>query len=189
MDYVRDNCRKSSIPSFIAGALLPTIAYFLLTRLPGKKKAIEENNMTNIGDECDDDSANSSDFDETDGFIITETGEDPQKWGMKDAPYKMVLCVNQELKMGKGKVAAQCSHAAVGCYKRSMKSSPSGVRAWEDSGCAKIAVKCPLEDEMINSILPKAAQAGKFCHCNFLRFKKDVWSMHGNRLEIRRKQK
>mmetsp|Transcript_33570 Transcript_33570/g.79679 ORF Transcript_33570/g.79679 Transcript_33570/m.79679 type:complete len:110 (+) Transcript_33570:79-408(+) len=28
--------------------------------------------------------------------------------------YKMVLVVRQDLKMGKGKIAAQCSHAAVG---------------------------------------------------------------------------
>jgi hypothetical protein len=27
--------------------------------------------------------------------------------------YKMVLCVNTELKMTKGKIAAQCCHAAV----------------------------------------------------------------------------
>lgn len=60
----------------------------------------------------------------------------------------MVFCVNQELKMGKGKVAAQCCHAAVGSYKRAMKQCPSGVSAWESTGCAKIAVKCPTQSEM-----------------------------------------
>ena len=73
----------------------------------------------------------------------------------------MVLCVNKELSMGNGKVAAQCCHAAVGCYKRALKMIPSGLRAWELSGCAKIAVKCPSEDEMMNEILVKAAKAGK----------------------------
>jgi PTH2 family peptidyl-tRNA hydrolase len=72
----------------------------------------------------------------------------------------MVLCVNQELNMGKGKIAAQCSHAAVGCYKKAIKSCPSALRAWELTGCAKIAVKCPSEAEMMNDILVKAAQAG-----------------------------
>jgi len=72
----------------------------------------------------------------------------------------MVLCVNQSLGMGKGKVAAQCCHAAVGCYKRALKISPSGLRSWEMSGCAKIAVKCPTEDEMINEILVKAIESG-----------------------------
>ena len=28
--------------------------------------------------------------------------------------YKMVLCVRMDLKMGKGKMCAQCGHAAVG---------------------------------------------------------------------------
>ena len=72
----------------------------------------------------------------------------------------MVLCVNTSLGMGKGKIAAQCCHAAVGCYKKAQKSSPSGLRAWEMTGCAKIAVKCPSETEMMNDILYKAKQAG-----------------------------
>ena len=60
------------------------------------------------------------------------------KWGYQDAPYKMVLCVNQELGMGKGKIAAQCCHAAVACYKRASKQCPKALRAWETTGCAKI---------------------------------------------------
>lgn len=50
--------------------------------------------------------------------------------------------------MGKGKVAAQCCHAALGCYKRASKQCPSGVSAWERTGCAKIAVKCPTQAEL-----------------------------------------
>ena len=60
----------------------------------------------------------------------------------------MVLCVNQELSMGKGKIAAQCCHAAVGCYKRARKQCPAALTAWERTGCAKIALKCPTEQEM-----------------------------------------
>ena len=55
----------------------------------------------------------------------------------------MLLVVNTELSMGKGKIAAQCCHAAVGCYKRAKAQCPSAVNAWERTGCAKIAVKCP----------------------------------------------
>ena len=50
--------------------------------------------------------------------------------------------------MGKGKIAAQVGHAAVGCYKRALKQCPRGVKAWEQTGCAKIAVKCPTQEEM-----------------------------------------
>lgn len=50
--------------------------------------------------------------------------------------------------MGKGKIAAQCCHAAVGCYKRAAKQCPSALRAWDMTGCAKIAVKCPTQQEL-----------------------------------------
>ena len=72
----------------------------------------------------------------------------------------MVLCVNTSLGMGKGKIAAQCCHAAVGCYKISTKVCPKALKSWEVSGCAKIAVKCPDETEMMNDILLKAKEAG-----------------------------
>src|SRR3546814_7365924 len=42
--------------------------------------------------------------------------------------YKMVLCVNMGLKMGKGKIAAQCSHATLGAYKRALRSCPEAVK-------------------------------------------------------------
>jgi PTH2 family peptidyl-tRNA hydrolase len=69
-------------------------------------------------------------------------------WGYRHAPYKMMLVVNQELGMGKGKVAAQCGHASVGCYKRSVRLCPGAVRAWERTGCAKVAVKCGTAEEL-----------------------------------------
>lgn len=50
--------------------------------------------------------------------------------------------------MGKGKIAAQCCHAAVGCYKRAKKQCPKGLKSWEYSGCAKIALKCPTQEEL-----------------------------------------
>jgi PTH2 family peptidyl-tRNA hydrolase len=58
-----------------------------------------------------------------------------------------------------GKIAAQCGHAAVGCYKRAQRQCPSALSAWERTGCAKIAVKCPDEDEM-SRIFDKAVQMG-----------------------------
>lgn len=42
--------------------------------------------------------------------------------------YKMVLCVNMGLKMGKGKIAAQCSHATLGAYKRAIRNCPEAVK-------------------------------------------------------------
>lgn len=63
--------------------------------------------------------------------------------------YKMVLVVRNDLKMGKGKIGAQCGHAAVGAYQSGMKQCPGVVRRWEDSGSAKIAVKVDTEAELM----------------------------------------
>jgi len=66
--------------------------------------------------------------------------------GLKDAPFKMLLCVNTTLGMGKGKIAAQCGHATLGAYKLSTKYNKSGLQWWETTGCAKIAVKVSEEE-------------------------------------------
>jgi len=58
-----------------------------------------------------------------------------------------------------GKIAAQCGHAAVGCYKRAHRQCPRALSAWEKTGCAKIAVKCPTEEEM-EEIFENAARRG-----------------------------
>lgn len=82
---------------------------------------------------------------------------------------KMVLCVRNDLGMGKGKIAAQCCHAALGAYRRAreaitaveaerrMGGIPGGtnpkmeahrriakwLERWEEGGEAKIVVKLP----------------------------------------------
>ena len=60
----------------------------------------------------------------------------------------MVLIVNMELKMDKGKIAAQCGHATLGAYKRSVKNTPSSVRGLEHFGQAKICLKAPNLEEI-----------------------------------------
>jgi len=64
--------------------------------------------------------------------------------------YKMVLVVRNDLKMGKGKIGAQCGHAAVGAYQKAMDKNPAIVQRWENSGCAKICLKVENERELMN---------------------------------------
>lgn len=71
----------------------------------------------------------------------------------------MVLCVNMELQMGKGKIAAQCGHAALGAYKLSCQHSATAVTWWQRLGQAKIAVKVDTEAEL-HDIAAKARAAG-----------------------------
>jgi PTH2 family peptidyl-tRNA hydrolase len=65
--------------------------------------------------------------------------------------------------MGKGKIAAQCSHAAVGCYRNTVTTGTAQQRQWlsmwELIGEAKIAVKCNKESEMIE-LEKKATELG-----------------------------
>ncbi|GCC32918.1 peptidyl-tRNA hydrolase 2, mitochondrial isoform X2 [Chiloscyllium punctatum] len=73
--------------------------------------------------------------------------------------YKMVLVVRNDLKMGKGKVAAQCSHAAVSAYRQVQKRNPDLLRQWEYCGQPKVVVKAPDEDCIID-LLTHAKELG-----------------------------
>lgn len=77
----------------------------------------------------------------------------------EDCPFKLILCVNNSLSMGKGKVAAQCCHATLGAYKIAMKYCPTGIENWEDEGQAKVAVKVDTEAELVD-LQAKAMAAG-----------------------------
>ncbi|XP_033119337.1 peptidyl-tRNA hydrolase 2, mitochondrial-like isoform X1 [Anneissia japonica] len=65
--------------------------------------------------------------------------------------HKMVLVVRTDLKMGKGKVAAQCCHAAVGCYAELLEGDEDDetLEQWEENGQPKIVVKAPDEETLI----------------------------------------
>ncbi|XP_017083357.1 probable peptidyl-tRNA hydrolase 2 [Drosophila eugracilis] len=77
--------------------------------------------------------------------------------------FKMVLVVRNDLKMGKGKIAAQCGHGAVGAYQRAVVRTPKLLRAWENCGCAKIAVRVESEAELM--AIKKAAERQQLNTC------------------------
>lgn len=51
---------------------------------------------------------------------------------------KQVMVIRTDLKMGKGKIAAQSCHASLGAYKRADKNI---IRKWESEGEKKVVVK------------------------------------------------
>ncbi|KAG8067966.1 hypothetical protein GUJ93_ZPchr0005g14274 [Zizania palustris] len=61
---------------------------------------------------------------------------------------KMVLVVRQDLKMGTGKIASQCAHAATGLYAELLASNRGLLRQWEQFGQAKIVLTCKNQQEM-----------------------------------------
>eukprot|EP00879_Flechtneria_rotunda_P016705 GHRR01017481.1.p1 GENE.GHRR01017481.1~~GHRR01017481.1.p1 ORF type:complete len:191 (+),score=51.28 GHRR01017481.1:152-724(+) len=70
---------------------------------------------------------------------------------------KMVLVVNQSLNMGKGKIGAQCAHAAAGVIGKYRRNSEQLFKWWERCGQPKIALKVPDEQRM-NELAQKALQ-------------------------------
>ena len=63
---------------------------------------------------------------------------------------KMVLVVRTDISMSKGKVAAQCAHAAVACYKKALKKTPMLLKQWELFGQAKVTLKAPAFESPLN---------------------------------------
>ena len=87
-----------------------------------------------------------------------EDDEDDEDWTSDESdgeetairgPLKMILVVRTDLKMGKGKIAAQCSHAAVAAFKSARSKAPAHLKAWTRSGQAKVAVKVDSEEELV----------------------------------------
>ncbi|KAK4422264.1 Peptidyl-tRNA hydrolase 2, mitochondrial [Sesamum alatum] len=76
-----------------------------------------------------------------------------------DEELKMVLVVRQDLKMGSGKIASQCAHAATGMYSELMYSHRSLLRQWELCGQPKIVVTCKNQQEM-NKVKDAAESIG-----------------------------
>ncbi|CAN7987972.1 unnamed protein product [Ixodes hexagonus] len=73
--------------------------------------------------------------------------------------YKLVLVVRTDVKMEKGKVAAQCSHAAVTAYKQLLRRQPNALRLWENQGQRKVVLRVPNEEEMLE-LADKARSQG-----------------------------
>ncbi|KAF8480935.1 PTH2-domain-containing protein [Russula ochroleuca] len=74
---------------------------------------------------------------------------------------KLVLVVRSDLDMSTGKVAAQCAHATLACYKALSRTNPSLLRHWERTGQTKVALRCDSEDEML--LLQAQAQSLNIC--------------------------
>ena len=66
--------------------------------------------------------------------------------GFIDSPVKLVLVINNDLKMGKGKIAAQAGHASVSATMKAGEKSPSTLDSWLKSGQKKVCLKTNYDD-------------------------------------------
>ena len=70
--------------------------------------------------------------------------------------YKQVILVRNDLKLPKGKLAAQVSHASVNAL---LKSNKDDIREWQEVGMKKVVLKVKDNDELIG-YKNKAEDAG-----------------------------
>ncbi|GAA6056161.1 hypothetical protein JCM3770_004237 [Rhodotorula araucariae] len=98
---------------------------------------------------------------ETDSEDGGDAGELAAVKAEGDEPCKLVLVVRTDLNMTKGKIAAQCGHATLACYKSLAQANPALVRHWERTGQAKIAVQCKSEEDL--QLLQASAQSLGVC--------------------------
>jgi PTH2 family peptidyl-tRNA hydrolase len=114
--------------------------------------------------------ANGLEADKRDGLRATKEAkkEEPVKTGWEDSTEecKLVLVVRMDLGMTKGmfplpsspfiqtflillgKIAAQCGHATLACYKNLFRTKSPILRRWERTGQAKVALQVKSEDEL-----------------------------------------
>ncbi|MCX8158278.1 MAG: peptidyl-tRNA hydrolase Pth2 [Candidatus Diapherotrites archaeon] len=62
---------------------------------------------------------------------------------------KQILIVRTDLKMGKGKVAAQCCHASIEAYETTKKKNPEYTELWKEQGMPKVVLKVKDEIELM----------------------------------------
>ena len=68
---------------------------------------------------------------------------------MEEFQYKQVIVFRSDLKLSKGKIAAQAGHAAVSAAEEARKHHRSWWAAWTSEGQRKIAVKVKNEKELL----------------------------------------
>merc|ERR1712013_931714 len=91
------------------------------------------------------------DDDEDNDSALASSGDESGDYSdlSDESNHGMVLVVRQDLKMGKGKAAAQCCHATLSAYKQARRKCPEALRAWECNGQPKVTVKCDNEDDLM----------------------------------------
>merc|ERR1719290_813625 len=94
----------------------------------------------------------------SDGYEESSSDDSDDDTGVCESrDNKLVMVVRNDLKMGKGKIAAQCAHAAMLAYKQAKVASPTTLKLWERHGQPKVVVKIEDEESMLQ--LEKVADA------------------------------
>lgn len=74
-------------------------------------------------------------------------------------PVKLILIINNGLKMGKGKIAAQAGHASVQATLKAGEKNPLALQAWLSSGQKKVCLRGDDADHLL-ALEKQAKEAG-----------------------------
>ncbi len=77
--------------------------------------------------------------------------------------YKQVIVVREELRMSRGKTAAQVAHAALGSAERAQIIRRNWYEAWLREGQKKVVVKVSSEEEL-RALYESSKKAGLPCY-------------------------
>ena len=72
---------------------------------------------------------------------------------------KQAIVVRADLKMGKGKIAAQVAHASLAAAEAAQQRKPGWYSGWKSEGQAKIVLKVDSE-EALSQLFQKAKTSG-----------------------------
>lgn len=117
-EYVTDHARETThINHSVATALISAVSGYYLSTILNLNEHLKRFAASSDAQES------SSDYVDVDE---DEMGPVPSNaLPTSSEEHKMVLVVRSDLGMGKGKVAAQCGHATLACYKRARRIMPS----------------------------------------------------------------
>merc|ERR1719290_205075 len=95
----------------------------------------------------------------SDGYEESSSDDSDDDTGVCESrDNKLVMVVRNDLKMGKGKIAAQCAHAAMLAYKQAKVASPTTLKLWERHGQPKVVEKVADAEGLITSLICDAGR-------------------------------
>ena len=81
---------------------------------------------------------------------------------MSEFKYKQAIVIRTDVKMSRGKIAAQAGHAAISAAEQARKKYNEWWEAWLEEGQCKVALKAKSEEELLK--LEKEAEASSLPH-------------------------
>ncbi|MCS7145416.1 MAG: peptidyl-tRNA hydrolase Pth2 [Nitrososphaerota archaeon] len=79
--------------------------------------------------------------------------------GESEEEFKQVIVVRRDLKLGRGKIAAQAAHASLTAYLETARARPGWASKWLASGQKKVVVAAPSLEELL-SVRLRAEEEG-----------------------------